>query len=100
MERQTILYVSTKRFQFLIPESVLIWMPGDAQMSLAQRAKIRTVATSRNVEMGVIPLHPPDWTWHSHGFTIFEGLYNQDEGLVQVETLAAAIHESDRKDDD
>ncbi|MGH8903006.1 MAG: helix-turn-helix domain-containing protein [Egibacteraceae bacterium] len=55
LERQAILYDPSKQFIFLIPEGALRWRFCSDQAMLAQLDRIASIATLRNVRIGIIP---------------------------------------------
>jgi transcriptional regulator with XRE-family HTH domain len=95
LERQTILYDQTKRFEFLLTEAALRWRPGPPDMMRAQLDRLVSVANLPNVELGVIPLEAEAPDAYLHPFVIFE---LGDDPLVTVETYSAEMQVSDPQD--
>jgi transcriptional regulator with XRE-family HTH domain len=95
LERQTILYDKTKRFEFLLTETALRWRPGPPEMMRAQLDRLVSVANLPNVEFGVIPLEVEAPDAYLHPFVIFE---LADDPLVTVETYSAEMQVSDPQD--
>jgi hypothetical protein len=72
MNRQTILYDQTKRFEFVIPEAALRWRMGPTATMLGQLDRIGLISTLPNVTIGIIPQVALLRVWHTHGFVIFD----------------------------
>jgi hypothetical protein len=85
LERQTVLYDSSKRFDFLLTDGALRWA------DQAQRDRLQSVATLPNVTILMttarFPFLHPFVIWHLEG-----------ERLVTVETYAAEMLFSDEAD--
>ena len=86
MARQTVLYETGKRLEFVIGEAALRWWPGPAEMMAGQLDRIGVIAGLENVTIGILPLDREVPVWHSHGFTMFE---QADSTLVHLELLGA-----------
>lgn len=84
MDRQAVLYDTSKRFEFLLTEGVLRWRPGPRSLMLAQMDRLLSVATLPNVEIGVLPFDQEATALSVNGFTIFEV---EDEPRVLVELM-------------
>ena len=84
--RQTVLYETGKRLEFVIGEAALRWWPGPAEMMAGQLDRIGVIAGLENVTIGILPLDREVPVWHSHGFTMFE---QADSTLVHLELLGA-----------
>ncbi|MGH7882535.1 MAG: helix-turn-helix domain-containing protein [Candidatus Dormibacteraceae bacterium] len=97
IDRQRILYNASKKFEFVVPESVFYWAPTTGALMLDQIDRILNVMTLENVDVGVVPLRGAVWTWHSHGFNYFRDV-GGGEDLVHVETLTAALNVSELED--
>jgi hypothetical protein len=91
MDRQSILYDESKRFDFLITEGALRWRPAGVSMA-PQIDRLNSMATLPNVAILVVPLGAdsppilhPFVVWHLEG-----------ETLVSVETYSAElwVHEA------
>lgn len=98
MERQTILYDESKRFEFVLTEAALRWSIAPRPVQLAQLDRIRQVLTLPNVNLGILPLGIALPVWHSHGFTIYEDRNDDGDPSVHVETLTASLSVSDPAD--
>jgi transcriptional regulator with XRE-family HTH domain len=87
VDRQALLYDTTRRFEFVITEAVFRWRFGPPAMMLALLDRIATVATLPNVTIGVIPSTVEAAVWHNHGFVLFDDRTEDEEPLVSVELL-------------
>jgi hypothetical protein len=92
LERQSILYDQAKQFEFLLTESALRWRPGPAELMRAQLDRLMSVASLRNVSIGVLMLDQEAPDAFLHPFVIFE---LDDEALVTVETFSAEMQVND-----
>jgi hypothetical protein len=92
LERQSILYDQAKQFEFLLTESALRWRPGPAELMRAQLDRLMSVASLRNVSIGVLMLDQEAPDAFLHPFVIFE---LDDEALVTVETYSAEMQVND-----
>jgi hypothetical protein len=85
LERQTVLYDTSKRFDFLLTDGALRWADP------AQRDRLRSVATMPNVTISLttaaFPFLHPFVIWHL-----------ADERLVTVETYSAELQVRDEAD--
>lgn len=81
--RQTILYDTSKRFEFILTEGALRWRPGPGTVMLAQLDRLLSIATLPNVTVGILPFDRQAETLYLNGFTIFE---HPDDPFVLVET--------------
>lgn len=88
MERQTILYDQTKRFEFLLTEGTLRWRPGPPSLMLAQLDRLMSISTLPNVVVGVLPFSGEAVALHTNGFTIFDV---PDDPFVLVETVTQEL---------
>jgi transcriptional regulator with XRE-family HTH domain len=91
MERQTILYDQSKRFEFIITEPALHYSPGPADIMPAQFDRLISVTSLPNVELRIIPAAAPGTMPHLHPFVLFEG----PETLANVETYSAEVQVRD-----
>jgi hypothetical protein len=89
VERQTILYDTSKRFDFLLTEGALSWQPGPDMD--AQRDRLQSVATMPNVTLSVTTASYP----YLHPFVIWQ---LEDETLVTVETYSAELQVRETED--
>jgi transcriptional regulator with XRE-family HTH domain len=87
LERQSILYDQTKRFDFLITEAALRWWPGPAAMMQAQLDRLISVASLPNVTLAVAPQGEAQIPY-LHPFVIWE---LEEETIVSVETYSAEL---------
>lgn len=92
LERQAVLYVPSKRFTFLIPESALRWRFCSNQAMLAQLDRIASIATLPTVRIGVIPWTARVRELPLHGFDIF------DERLAMVGLETGSVTLEDPQD--
>jgi hypothetical protein len=92
LERQTILYDQSKRFEFLLTETAIRWRPGPADLMRAQLDRLISVASLPNVSLGVLMLDQELPDAFLHPFVIFE---LDDDALVTVETYSAEMQVND-----
>lgn len=85
MERQAVLYDTSKQFEFILTEAAIRWRPGPRSLMLAQLDRLKSVATMPNVTIGIIPLNEEATALCLGGFTIFE---SPDQPYVLIECLA------------
>lgn len=83
MERQAILYETSKNFEFLLTEGALRWRPGPLAVMRAQLDRLLSLATLPNVTIGVLPFDRQASTLFLNGFTIFD---HPEDPFVLVET--------------
>ncbi|HZD69306.1 MAG TPA: helix-turn-helix transcriptional regulator [Actinomycetes bacterium] len=88
IDRQTVLYDQTKRFEFIITEGALRWRPGPPELMAAQLDRLISVASLPNIALGVLMLDQEAPDAYLHPFVIFE---LDDDALVTVETLSAEL---------
>ncbi|OLT12954.1 hypothetical protein BJF79_03375 [Actinomadura sp. CNU-125] len=93
LERQTLLYDVSKRFEFVLTEGALRWRPGPPALMRAQLDRVMSVATLPNVTIGILPQDRQAEMLQLNGFTIFD---HGDRPFVLVETY----HEDGRRDDE
>lgn len=93
MERQSILYDQTRRFDFLVTEGALRWRPDDMDMR-PQLDRILSMASLPNVGLSVVP-HDPGRMPLLHPFVMWE---LEDETLITVETYSAELQVRDPAD--
>jgi transcriptional regulator with XRE-family HTH domain len=87
MERQAILYDTTREFEFVLTEPALRWSPGPPEMMRAQLDRLISVASMPNVKLGVIRLDAEPMLPYLHPFVVFEA----DEIVITVETYTAEL---------
>ncbi|GGR88012.1 transcriptional regulator [Streptomyces aureoverticillatus] len=85
LERSEILRAPGRRFAFLVEESVLRDVMGDAETMAGQLGYLMTAMAWPAVSIGVIPVGIPRAMWKLETFSIY------DEARVSVELLSAAI---------
>jgi transcriptional regulator with XRE-family HTH domain len=88
IERQTVLYDQSKRFEFIITEGALRWRPGPPELMVAQLDRLISVASLPNISLGILLLDQEAPDAYLHPFVIFE---LDDDALVTVETLSAEL---------
>lgn len=89
LDRQAaVLFNGSTSVEFVITESALCWQPGDLSTSLAQLDRILALATSPNVEIGVISREAQRHAKPLHSFVVVR---SEESVEVQVETLTAEI---------
>lgn len=93
LERQSILYDDSKRFEFLITEGALRWRPGDMNMR-PQIDRLISAANLANVTLGIVPFDQAP-TVFLNQFVLWE---LPDESLVTVETYSAELTVTDAAD--
>ncbi|MFD9335485.1 helix-turn-helix domain-containing protein [Streptomyces sp. NPDC060028] len=92
LERQAVLFDSTKRLRFVITEQVLRWRIVSPQMMAAQLDRIVSVSRLTHVDIRVVPLSAPQTDIANHAFVI------RDDRMVTVETVHAEIVVTDPHD--
>jgi transcriptional regulator with XRE-family HTH domain len=95
LERQAVLFDSTKQFVFVITEAALRWRPGPPAVLLAQLDRLASLASLPNVDLKVVPLDVEAPVLHSNAFVIFEG---GEEAFVTAETYTTELVLSDPGD--
>lgn len=92
LARQSILYDATKRFQFVVTESVLRWRIVPSLVLAAQLDRLISASRLPTVDVMVVPLSARQTDFPSHSFSI------KDERLVTVETVHAEVVVTDPRD--
>ncbi|WP_327361136.1 helix-turn-helix domain-containing protein [Streptomyces sp. NBC_01296] len=92
LERQAVLFDSTKKLRFVITEPVLRWRIVSPQMMAAQLDRIVSVSRLAHVDISVVPLSAPQTDIANHAFVI------RDDRMVTVETVHAEIVVTDPRD--
>ncbi|MGW6952094.1 helix-turn-helix domain-containing protein [Streptomyces xanthophaeus] len=92
LERQAVLFDSTKKLRFVITEPVLRWRIVPPQMMAAQLDRIVSVSRLAHVDIRVVPLSAPQTDIANHAFVI------RDDRMVTVETVHAEIVVTDPRD--
>jgi transcriptional regulator with XRE-family HTH domain len=89
MARQSLLYDTSKQWEFLVDESVLLRPVYGVEVTLAQVDRLQSVIGLPNIRFGVLPLDRELPTSPLHAFTLFD-----DVGLVEG-FVDRARHEGD-----
>ncbi|MEU3722776.1 helix-turn-helix transcriptional regulator [Streptomyces sp. NPDC031705] len=92
LERQAVLFDSTKQLRFVITESVLRWRIVPPQMMAAQLDRIVSMSRLAHVDIRVVPLSAPQTDIANHAFVV------RDDRMVTVETVHAEIVVTDPRD--
>ncbi|MFF1368356.1 helix-turn-helix domain-containing protein [Streptomyces virginiae] len=92
LERQAVLFDSTKKLRFVITESVLRWRIVSPQMMAAQLDRIVSMSRLAHVDIRVVPLSAPQTDIANHAFVV------RDDRMVTVETVHAEIVVTDPRD--
>jgi transcriptional regulator with XRE-family HTH domain len=96
VSRQSVLYETTKRIDFIIGEPALRWWPGPANVMAGQLAALTIAATLPNVSLAILPLDREIPVWHSHHFTIYD--QPGDQAMVHLELRAGGENLRDPDD--
>ncbi len=89
MKRHAILDDSAGRFEFLVTEAALRWLPGPIDILVGQLESMALQIT-RSIPIGVITHDAETHTAIPHGFVIYDGA-TDDQGYVTVETIHADV---------
>ncbi|MFG2875329.1 helix-turn-helix domain-containing protein [Streptomyces sp. NPDC048337] len=92
LERQTVLFDSSKKFRFVITEPVLRWRIVPPQMMAAQLDRIVSMSRLPHVDIRIVPLSAQQTDIGNHAFVI------RDDRMVTVETVHAEIVVTDPRD--
>ncbi|MEU9003438.1 helix-turn-helix transcriptional regulator [Streptomyces sp. NPDC048551] len=92
LERQAVLFDSTKKLRFVITEAVLRWRIVPPPMMAAQLDRIVSVSRLAHVDIRVVPLSAPQADIANHAFVV------RDDRMVTVETVHAEIVVTDPRD--
>ncbi|CAL9308888.1 helix-turn-helix domain-containing protein [Streptomyces sp. SudanB182_2057] len=92
LERQAVLYDSTKSLQFVITEPVLRWRIVRPQMMAAQLDRIASMSRLSHVDIRVVPLAIQQHDIANHAFVI------RDDHMVTIETVHAEVVVTDPRD--
>ncbi|MFE5771491.1 helix-turn-helix domain-containing protein [Streptomyces sp. NPDC056485] len=92
LERQAVLFDSSKKLRFVITEPVLRWRIVPPQMMAAQLDRIVSMSRLAHVDIRVVPLSAPQTDIANHAFVI------RDDRTVTVETVHAEIVVTDPRD--
>lgn len=94
LERQGILYDTTKSLRFVVTEPVLRWQIISPQMMAGQIDRIISLSRLSHVDIRVVPLDVPQNDIANHSFVI------RDDRLVTIEAIHAEIVSTDPRDID
>ncbi len=84
LERSQVLHIGTRRFIFLLEETVLRYQLADSDAMAAQLGYLLTIGALPSVSLGIIPSGTTDRRmWPMETFHMY------DDGLVNVELLSA-----------
>lgn len=92
LERQAILYDSTKSLRFIITEPVLRWRLVPPSMMAAQLDRIVSMSRLSHIDIRVVPLSVQQHDVANHSFAI------RDNRMVTVETVHAEVLVTDPRD--
>ncbi len=92
IERQAVLYDTTKSLRFIITEPVLRWRIVPAQMMAAQLDRIVSISRLSHVDIRVVPLGIQQRDIANHAFVI------RDDRMVTIETVHAEVVVTDLRD--
>ncbi len=92
IERQAVLYDSSKSLRFIITEPVLRWRIVPAQMMAAQLDRIVSISRLSHIDIRVVPLGVQQHDIANHSFVI------RDDRMVTVETTHAELVVTDPRD--
>ncbi|MFJ3978293.1 helix-turn-helix domain-containing protein [Streptomyces sp. NPDC090021] len=92
LERQAVLFDSTKKLRFVITEPVLRWRIVPPPMMAAQLDRIVSMSRLAHVDIRVVPLSVPQTDIANHAFVV------RDDRMVTVETVHAEIVVTDPRD--
>jgi hypothetical protein len=91
MNRQAILYDSSRHLEFILAEAAVRWRLVPENLMRAQIEKIIDISTLDNVTIGIIPQAAEADVWHDHGFNILEDRGDNGDPVVHVETLTQGL---------
>lgn len=92
IERQRVLYDTSKALHFVVTEPVLRWRLLPPAMMAGQLDRIVSVSRLPNVDVRVVPLDAPQRDVPGHSFVI------RDDRVVTVETTHAEVVVTDQRD--
>lgn len=92
LDRQAILYDSTKSLRFIITEPVLRWRLVPSSMMAAQLDRIVSMSRLSHIDIRVVPLSIRQHDIANHSFAI------RDNRMVTVETVHAEVLVTDPRD--
>jgi hypothetical protein len=86
MQRQGVLYDTSKKFRIVLTEAVLLYAVCPPAGMLAQIDRLMTVSMLPNVRLGIIPFEREGALAPEHSFWVY------DEELVLFETISASLN--------
>jgi hypothetical protein len=86
MQRQGILYDTSKKFHIVLTEAVLLYTVCSPAAMLGQIDRLMTVSMLPNVRLGIIPFDKPYTILPEHAFWVY------DDELVLVDTATASLN--------
>jgi transcriptional regulator with XRE-family HTH domain len=89
MQRQTILYQSDRRFEFLMTEAALRARIGSAQIMISQLNRLHAVLGMHNMRFGIVPQTAILPGAPVHGFWILDDLVNVETFHTEASTRNA-----------
>lgn len=92
IDRQRVLYDTSKDFQFVITEPVLRWRIVPPAMMASQLDRLLSVSRLPNVHIRIVPLQAAQRDFANHSFVI------RDDRMVTVETIHAELTITDPRD--
>ena len=95
LDRQRVLYDEAKQFNYVLTEQAVRWRFAGVESHRIQLDLLTKLATLPHVHLAVIPLDAPAPAWHGHGFVIFDGLPDDADPIVSMETLHGVQRFSD-----
>lgn len=95
MERQQILYKPGRRFEFLLTEAAVRLRIGPPHVMRGQTARIRTVMSLDNVDIGIVPLGGDAKAIPWCSFHLYDDLPDGQEPFVAVELPHGRLTVSD-----
>jgi len=98
MRRQEVLYDESRQFEFLITEAALRWHSHDSSLLIPQLDRIASVATLRNIWIGLLPSDAPLPGIPEHNFQLYCDRDNNQEPIVRIELIHGRVTISDPED--
>lgn len=92
LERQKVLYDSSKQLRFIITEPVLRWRITSPVIMAGQIDRLISLSRLSNIDIRIVSLSAPQHDFPSHSFVI------RDDRLVTVETVHAEVVVTDPRD--
>jgi transcriptional regulator with XRE-family HTH domain len=98
MQRQVILYSSTKALRWVIGEAGLRWRVGSPKVMVAQLDRLAALAVEPHLDVRVLPFERTAPVWHDHGFTILADRTDSEPDMVNLELLTGTINVTEPKE--